>query len=375
MLDLMRKKAASWVIKVLLGAIILTFMFFFGYSQLSSPSMGNEPLAARVGDEGITQKSYYAAINQSLEQIKGGMKDTEINESILSMIQGNVLNQLINQKVRAHFASMMGFDIPPEILATEIKKNPNLNKNGYFDIEFYRKSFRPYFQREYGVDFEKILKDEILLDQFQNTINNGLFMSPVESQWLNEHPKKTINLEKVEIPPKSLAKFIEITPDEVHSYLQKHEDELKQVEGVSPEILATQKIQDIKSQDFAEKFANDIQKKWMDKKLSKEYLKKYNLTQESLENIDMTTSNRIFFKDIPDDLAAKVFSLSSQAPFLDKPVFMNGNYYVLKFAEHKSDENLNDIDQNTQNPHYPDFFSRWLNGHRKHVQIESYIKN
>jgi len=328
-----------------------------------------------VGDEGITQKSYYAAINQSLEQIKGGMKDTEINESILSMIQGNVLNQLINQKVRAHFASMMGFDIPPEILATEIKKNPNLNKNGYFDIEFYRKSFRPYFQREYGVDFEKILKDEILLDQFQNTINNGLFMSPVESQWLNEHPKKTINLEKVEIPPKSLAKFIEITPDEVHSYLQKHEDELKQVEGVSPEILATQKIQDIKSQDFAEKFANDIQKKWMDKKLSKEYLKKYNLTQESLENIDMTTSNRIFFKDIPDDLAAKVFSLSSQAPFLDKPVFMNGNYYVLKFAEHKSDENLNDIDQNTQNPHYPDFFSRWLNGHRKHVQIESYIKN
>ena len=375
MLDLMRKKAASWVIKVLLGAIILTFMFFFGYSQLSSPSMGNEPLAARVGDEGITQKSYYAAINQSLEQIKGGMKDTEINESILSMIQGNVLNQLINQKVRAHFASMMGFDIPPEILATEIKKNPNLNKNGYFDIEFYRKSFRPYFQREYGVDFEKILKDEILLDQFQNTINNGLFMSPVESQWLNEHPKKTINLEKVEIPPKSLAKFIEITPDEVHSYLQKHEDELKQVEGVSPEILATQKIQDIKSQDFAEKFANDIQKKWMDKKLSKEYLKKYNLTQESLENIDMTTSNRIFFKNIPDDLAAKVFSLSSQAPFLDKPVFMNGNYYVLKFAEHKSDENLNDIDQNTQNPHYPDFFSRWLNGHRKHVQIESYIKN
>ncbi|OGQ68049.1 MAG: hypothetical protein A3F89_05695 [Deltaproteobacteria bacterium RIFCSPLOWO2_12_FULL_50_11] len=375
MLDLMRKKAASWVIKVLLGAIILTFMFFFGYSQLSSPSMGNEPLAARVGDEGITQKSYYAAINQSLEQIKGGMKDTEINESILSMIQGNVLNQLINQKVRAHFASMMGFDIPPEILATEIKKNPNLNKNGYFDIEFYRKSFRTYFQREYGVDFEKILKDEILLDQFQNTINNGLFMSPVESQWLNEHPKKTINLEKVEIPPKSLAKFIEITPDEVHSYLQKHEDELKQVEGVSPEILATQKIQDIKSQDFAEKFANDIQKKWMDKKLSKEYLKKYNLTQESLENIDMTTSNRIFFKDIPDDLAAKVFSLSSQAPFLDKPVFMNGNYYVLKFAEHKSDENLNDIDQNTQNPHYPDFFSRWLNGHRKHVQIESYIKN
>jgi len=375
MLDLMRKKAASWVIKVLLGAIILTFMFFFGYSQLSSPSMGNEPLAARVGDEGITQKSYYAAINQSLEQIKGGMKDTEINESILSMIQGNVLNQLINQKVRAHFASMMGFDIPPEILATEIKKNPNLNKNGYFDIEFYRKSFRPYFQREYGVDFEKILKDEILLDQFQNTINNGLFMSPVESQWLNEHPKKTINLEKVEIPPKSLAKFIEITPDEVHSYLQKHEDELKQVEGASPEILATQKIQDIKSQDFAEKFANDIQKKWMDKKLSKEYLKKYNLTQESLENIDMTTSNRIFFKNIPDDLAAKVFSLSSQAPFLDKPVFMNGNYYVLKFAEHKSDENLNDIDQNTQNPHYPDFFSRWLNGHRKHVQIESYIKN
>src|SRR3989338_9005835 len=136
MLDLMRKKAASWVIKVLLGAII-----------------------------------------HSLEQIKGGMKDTEINESILSMIQGNVLNQLINQKVRAHFASMMGFDIPPEILATEIKKNPNLNKNGYFDIEFYPKNFRPYFQREYGVDFEKILKDEILLDQFQNTINNCLFMS------------------------------------------------------------------------------------------------------------------------------------------------------------------------------------------------------
>ena len=371
MLDIMRKKAASWVIKVLLAAIILSFMFFFGYTQLSSQFMGSEPLVARVGDEGITQKSYYSALNRSLEQLKKNFKDTEINDSIQDMLKNNIYNQLVNEKIRILFAESLGLNIPSETLALEIKKNPALNKDGFFDIEFYHRDYRPYFQRQYGVDYEKLLKEELLINQFQQIIGSSLFFSTKESEWLKNNPSPNITLEKIEVPPRSLAKFIDISPDELNNYIQKHEEELKNNKGISIEITATQKLQDEKADKYAKKLALDIQKNWKKGKLSKKLLKKYDLKKESIEDLNIQKRNRIFFQDIPDTLAAQIFSLSEKNRFLDEPVFINGNHYILRFDK----DNTKQSNQDLTNPHFSDFYTQWINGYRNNVQIESYIKN
>jgi hypothetical protein len=377
MLDIMRKKAASWTIKVILGAIILSFAFFFGFSQLSSPISGGEPLAARVGDNGVSQKSYYAALNRTLEQFKESLGDNSSSDSLRTMLQSNVLNQLINEKVRVDFARSIGFNTPPEVLAKEIKKNPNLNKDGFFDIEFYRKSFRPYFQRQFGVDYEKILEEDLVTKQFSDTIKDGLFLSPVEQEWINSRPAFNLTLEKVEIPPKSLVNYIEVSPEEVQKYIEDNEEEMKKNPGVPSEVTATQKVQDQKANSFAEKFAQDMQGKWMSGKLSKSFLEKYNLKKETLDQINLNASSRIFFQEIPHALIAEIFSLSEKNRFLSKPAFINGNYYVLRLVKNdvKPKDTSKDTSKDTGNPHFSDFYSKWLSSHRDNVQIESFINN
>ena len=372
MLDLMRKKAGSWIIKIILGAIILSFAFFFGFSQLSSPFMGSEPLAARVGDEGVTQKSYSVALNRSMEQMKQNFKDMEMNEKLISIIQNNILSQLIHNKVQLLFAQSLGLEAPPEIIAMEIKKNPTLNKDGLFDLNFYQKQFRPYFQRQYGIDYEKILEEELILNQFQDILVNSLFVSPLESKWLKEKPSYDIILEKIEIPPMSLANFIDFSPEEVTRYIEEHKEELQNNQGVSIEVLATQRLQNEKANEFAKKIAKDLQKKWRQGKLSKAFLKKYDLKKERLDKINPQTANRIFFREVPHNLKVKIFSLSSENRYLEEPAFMNGNYYVLKFIDKETSGQQDSAVEGRVTPHFSDYYSQWLNTYRDGLTIENY---
>ena len=54
MLSLMRKHAGSWMIKVILGAIVVTFVFWGGY-QYSSQRLSR---VASVNDQWITIDEY-----------------------------------------------------------------------------------------------------------------------------------------------------------------------------------------------------------------------------------------------------------------------------------------------------------------------------
>ena len=374
MLDVMRKRAASWVIKVLLGAIVLSFVFFFGYTQLSSPFMGPDPLAARVGEEGITQKAYYAAVNQTLEQFRKNLKQDELDPNIRSMIEGNVLSQLVEEKLRLQLIKSVGGDVPPEILAAAIKKNPNLSSDGLFNLELYQKNFRPYFRRQFGVDFEKVLKDDILSTRFQEIFATGIWSSPIEEQWLKSQKKLNLTLEKIEIPPKALANFIEISPDEVQKYINEHKKDLAESKGVSIELIAVQALQNQKAEKFAEDFSQKILEDWKSSKLTENHLKQYNIQTETVDEISFNNLYRIFAQqDVPYESAAAVLILGPEQRFVKKPIFINGNYYLIRFIKNDIPKDNNQGPPVTASSDFYTFFAQWLNSFRESIQIEQYM--
>ena len=173
MLDLLRRKSSSIFVKIILGTIVVVFVFFFGSGSLNQ-SLKARQTAAIVNGEVITNNlvdglyQFQTDNNPLYKQLPDEMK--------LQMKQ-SILNALIEESVLLDQAKKAGLRVSDLELATEIKQNQQFQKNGSFDLETYNKNFRPAFQSIYGMDYEAWVRRNLLRDKLDTAFNESLFFS------------------------------------------------------------------------------------------------------------------------------------------------------------------------------------------------------
>ena len=82
MLSLMRKHAGSWMIKVLLGGIAITFISWGGY-QYTSQRMSR---VALVNGESITISDYNSAYKRLIDQVRQNFGNN-LNDELLKSLK------------------------------------------------------------------------------------------------------------------------------------------------------------------------------------------------------------------------------------------------------------------------------------------------
>src|SRR5512140_2802169 len=94
MLDLMRKHAGTWMIKVLLAAIVVVFVFW-GVGSWTSRQQG---IVATVNGQSISQEDYRASYNRLGDQARQNFGNS-LNEDMLQSLQlpQMALDQLIDR--------------------------------------------------------------------------------------------------------------------------------------------------------------------------------------------------------------------------------------------------------------------------------------
>lgn len=175
MLDLMRKKASSWMIKVIFTLIILTFIFFFGYSKIASRQHDERRYVAVVGSSPIPRRKFEATFESSIERM-----GEDIPENFRSFLRENILQQLITRELVAQYGSSLGLAITDEEIAETIQNNKNLSIDGHFDLQYYREKFLPYFQQRYGEEFEEVIKRDLLVEKM------GVYVPVFFDPWKRE---------------------------------------------------------------------------------------------------------------------------------------------------------------------------------------------
>ncbi len=96
MLDLVRKHAKSWLIKVALFLIVIVFIFWGGYSYKSQ----QEGYIARVGDYYISINDYEHYYRQMEEMYRQQLKDSFSEELMRQLnLKKLALNQLIDRSI------------------------------------------------------------------------------------------------------------------------------------------------------------------------------------------------------------------------------------------------------------------------------------
>ena len=179
MLSLMRKHAGSWMIKVVLGAIVVTFVFWGGY-QFTSQRLNR---IASVNDQWITVDEYRNTYNQLLNQTRQTFGNNLTDDLLQSLgLRKRALDQLIDQALMLQAAEKLNLTVTDDELAREIISMPVFQTNGAFDEARYQllltqnKLTRP--------EFETMQREALQLQKLRQFITGAVKVSDPEAlEW------------------------------------------------------------------------------------------------------------------------------------------------------------------------------------------------
>lgn len=165
MLDFMRRHASSWIVKLILGGIISSFILFFGYSTLNENFQNeNDIPVARVGEQTISTGLFRFFLDQNAENFfRGGDRDA-LPDAAKKLLQSMTLRQLVGRTSLIEQAKKSGITVSDNELAAHITQT-HRDEHGNFDPIFYRHQYLPAMNQRYGIDYEQVQRDNLILQK------------------------------------------------------------------------------------------------------------------------------------------------------------------------------------------------------------------
>lgn len=134
MLNLFRKHATSWAIKVALFLIAIVFVFWGGYSYKSR----HELQMAQVGKHFITIAEYDKAYMQLMDMYRRQMGSSFSEDMIRQLnLKKQALDMLINRYIMTKGATELGLSATPQEIRQKILEYPVFQSEGKFDQKRY----------------------------------------------------------------------------------------------------------------------------------------------------------------------------------------------------------------------------------------------
>lgn len=204
MLKIMREQAGSWFIKIILGAIVLVFIFW-GVGTFDADRLAK---VATVNDAIITANEYEAAYNRLVNQYRQyGMN---IDEKTVTRLREQALEQLIDRQLMLQEAQRLNFKVTDGELVEDIREMSVFqNEGGSFDKQLYNRVLSA--NRLTPEGFEISHREDMLLRKLTSFIQNGVKVSEAEMrEWYN-WKKGLVKIEYAYFDP---ATYPEVEPTE-----------------------------------------------------------------------------------------------------------------------------------------------------------------
>ena len=213
MSEFTQNKTASFFVTLLIGIIILSFMFT-GYQTLQQ---GSPNAIGKVGDQIIKPEEYQQEYNRQIEFFKQMMGGEISAKQVEQMgIKQSILKNLIQRKLMIKFATDMGSFPSQEQVVTEVKSLPYFQSNGQFDLEKYKAVLQA--NRLTPQEFEEDVINQLKLKSTQDLVrtfplSNGYLKD------LDQIRQEKLSAEVVKFSKNSLRNFITVSKDDVNKFI------------------------------------------------------------------------------------------------------------------------------------------------------------
>lgn len=221
MLDLMRRHARSWLIKLALGGIIIVFVFWYGWSGNVEE---DRSVVAEVNGTLISDDYFYLMLELQKEQIKsrfGGRMPEGLEDQLRSQaFKKQVANALVNGLLLQQEASRLGFFVTDEDLVNSIRSDPGFQRNGVFDSYRYEAFLND--RKLTAPLYEKLRREGLLEDQLVGLITDSVKTNPdkVKRMWHFQNDKFVLAMLNVE--PEATPADAPVETKELTAYFERN---------------------------------------------------------------------------------------------------------------------------------------------------------
>ena len=219
MLSTIRKSTGSWLIKFILGIIVIVFVFW-GVGSFRSQRLN---VLTKVNGEDILVESYHLAHANMLDNYKQ-MFGGQIPEGFLDRIdiKQQVLNGLINETLIRQAASEMGILVSDIEVQNIILEIPAFKHNGAFDQRLYERSLRG--ARLTPAVFEAQVRQQLLTDKLKILLFSGLAVTEAEARDHYMFENEEINLSYVLINASECETEVNATKQDLTLWYESHSE-------------------------------------------------------------------------------------------------------------------------------------------------------
>jgi peptidyl-prolyl cis-trans isomerase D len=219
MLGTIRQSTGSWLIKGILGIIVIVFVFW-GVGSFRSQRLD---VVTKVNGEDILMESYrlaYANMVDNYRRMFGG----QIPEGFLDQIdiEQQVLNGLINETLIRQAAKEVGILVSDIEIRNIILAIPAFQHNGVFNREIYERTLGGV--RLTPPAFEKQVRQQVLTDRVKDLLSAGLDVTEAEARDHYMFENEEINLAYVSIDISECETEVNATEQDLTLWYESHSE-------------------------------------------------------------------------------------------------------------------------------------------------------
>jgi peptidyl-prolyl cis-trans isomerase D len=225
MLDIVRKHARSWLIKVALFLIVIVFIFWGGYSYKAR----QEGHLARVGDHYISIYDHDQYYRQLVEVYRQQMRDS-FSEDLLRKLnlRKQALNQLIDRYILAAAAQKLGLTATTQEIQRKLLELPVFQTDGKFDPKRYLFILRQ--NRMNPETFEQQIGQDLTFQKTEAFIKRRTVLTEAEILADLRFNYTRIQVAYVFLDPKSFEAQVNVDEKSLEGFYQQNQDRYKEPE-------------------------------------------------------------------------------------------------------------------------------------------------
>jgi len=219
MLEIMRNQAQSWLAKLILGGIALSF----GLWGIGDYFTGSRvAYVAEVDGKPISDSTFSQTYERQLNSYRA-MLGKQFSKTLVAQlgVKDNTLQTMINRQLMLDEAARMGLVASDAALLAYVQNNPTFQQAGTFDPQRYHT-----FTRNMGFattrDYEDDTRVNLMIDALQKAIVDSAQVNDAEVRAQFEREFAQRSIAAVMIEPKSLIKGIKIDDAAAHAWYDSH---------------------------------------------------------------------------------------------------------------------------------------------------------
>ena len=218
MLNLMRKHAGSWMIKVILFAIVVVFVFWGVGSMRSQRATEVADVNGEVISMSVYRQAYYRLLD-NYRRIYG----SQFNDDLMKMLNPDrmALTQLIDRIVQRQEAERLKLEVGDQELAEAIYSIPAIQVNGAFNKNRYLQILAQNNISDAGFRMDR--SEELLLNKLRSVVMSGVTVSDDEAMEWYQWSNAEVSIEYALFSPDQY-KEISVTDEQVKAYFEDNKD-------------------------------------------------------------------------------------------------------------------------------------------------------